>query len=221
MVIAVKICGLNSAEAVDATVQAGVEYAGLNFHDRSPRCVTLDAAASLANRMRGRTKIVALLNDSGDEHIAAVARAVRPDMLQFNGAETPDRIGAIRTRFDLPVMKAVAIAEASDFVNVAAYEAAADMILFDTKAPAGATRTGGHGVAFDWQLLRGRSFTKPWLLAGGLNSENVARAIHISEASGVDISSGVETAPGVKSAEMIRAFVTAARNAHYATEQQA
>ncbi len=109
----------------------------------------------------------------------------------------------------------LAVAEASDFADVAAYEDAADMLMFDAKAPSGATREGGHGAAFDWQILRGRKFLKPWLLAGGLNAENVARAIRACETPGVDVSSGVETAPGVKSAELIAAFVTAARNAQY------
>jgi phosphoribosylanthranilate isomerase len=221
MVIAVKICGLNSAETVDAAVHAGVDYVGLNFHDRSPRKVTLEAATALANRMRGRVKIAALVPDAGDEQIAAILRAVRPDFLQLHGSETPDRVGAVRTRFDIPVIKAISVAEASDLADVAAFEASADMLLFDAKPPRGADRTGGHGVAFDWQLLRDRTFTKPWLLAGGLNSENVARAVRTSGTPGVDTSSGVETAPGIKSAEMIRNFVTAARGAQYATEQSA
>jgi phosphoribosylanthranilate isomerase len=220
MVIAVKICGLNSAEAVDAAVQAGADFAGLNFHDRSPRHVTLEAATALANRMRGRVKSVAVLVDAGDDRIADIVRTVRPDMLQLHGSETSDRVGAVRAQFGLPVIKALPIAEASDLAIVPAYEAAADMILFDAKPSSGASRTGGHGVAFDWQLLRGRTFTKPWLLAGGLNSANITRAIQTSDAPGVDTASGVETAPGVKSSEMIRAFVAAARNAHYATEQQ-
>lgn len=220
MVIAVKICGLNSAETVDAAVHAGVDYVGLNFHDRSPRKVTLEAASALAERMRGRVKIVALVPDAGDEQLAAIARAVRPDFIQLHGRETPDRVGAVRATFGIPIIKALPVAEAADFANVAAYEAAADMLLFDAKPAPGADRTGGHGVAFDWQLLKGRKFTRPWLLAGGLNSENVARAIHIADAPGVDTSSGVETAPGVKSAEMIRSFAAAARAAQYVTEQQ-
>ena len=96
------------------------------------------------------------------------------------------------------------------------YEQAADMLLFDAKAPGGADRPGGHGAAFDWRLLAGRRFTRPWLLAGGLDAENVARAIRTAEAPGVDVSSGVESAPGVKDAEKIRAFITAARSASYA-----
>lgn len=218
MGVQVKICGITGTEAADAAVQAGADYAGLNFHPKSPRCVTVDAAASLADRMRGRVHVVALVPNAGDEQLATIVRAVRPGMLQLHSGETVDRVGAIRSHFALPVIKVISVAEAADFAGVAAFEDAADMLLFDAKPASGATRTGGHGVAFDWQLLRGRKFAKPWLLAGGLNSENVQRAIHIADAPGVDASSGVETAPGVKSAELIRAFITAARSANYATE---
>jgi phosphoribosylanthranilate isomerase len=220
MGIAVKICGLTSADAADAVAHAAVDYAGLNFHPRSPRYVALDAAAALANRLRGRVRVVALVPDAGDEHLAAIVRAVRPDFIQLHGAESVDRTAAIRGRFELPVIKALSIAEASDFDAVPRYEAVTDMLLFDAKPSADATRTGGNGVAFDWQLMRNRNFTRPWLLAGGLNAENVARAVHISGAPGVDTSSGVETAPGVKDVELIKSFVAAARNAQYATEQQ-
>jgi phosphoribosylanthranilate isomerase len=221
MVIQVKICGIKTAEAADAAVQGGADYVGLVFHERSPRAVTLDAAASLADRMRNRVRIMALVSDANDEKLASILRAVRPDMFQLHGSETPDRVGAIRATFGLPVMKALAISDASDFASVASYEAAADMLLFDAKPPSGATREGGHGVAFDWQLLRGRKFSRPWMLCGGLNAENVARAVQISDAPAVDTSSGVETAPGVKSADKIREFILAARSAHYASEQRA
>ncbi len=221
MSIQVKICGISSADTADAAVRAGADFIGLMFHDRSSRNVTLEAAVSLAERMRGRSRIVAVLCDPDDEGLAAVMRSIRPDMLQLHGGESAGRVGAIRSRFEIPVMKALAIAGPEDFTGLAAYEDAADMILFDAKPPAGAQRSGGHGAAFDWQLLRGRKFVKPWLLAGGLNAENVQRAIKSAEAPGVDASSGVETAPGIKSAELIRAFVEAAHNAQFATEQRA
>jgi phosphoribosylanthranilate isomerase len=221
MNIQVKICGITSTEAADAAVGVGAEYVGLNFHPRSPRFIALDAAASLANRMRGRIRIVALVPNTGDEQLAAIARAVHPDMFQLHGSETVDRLAAIRSRFGLPVIKAIPVAEASDFATVASFEDAADMLLFDAKPAGGADRTGGHGVAFDWQLLRGRKFARPWLLAGGLNPGNVQRAIHIADARGVDASSGLETAPGVKSAELIRAFVAAARSSNFAPERHA
>jgi phosphoribosylanthranilate isomerase len=220
MNIQVKICGITGAEAADAAVQAAADFAGLALHDRPPRNLSIAAAASLANRMRQRIRIVALVCDAGDEHLAAIAREIRPDWLQLHGNETPERVAAIRGQFAVPVMKAIPIADASDFTGVARYEEAADMLLFDAKPSAGAVRSGGNGVAFDWQLLRGRRFAKPWLLAGGLNGENVQRAIRTSEAPGVDVSSGVELSPGVKSADLIRAFVAAARTAEFAAEPQ-
>jgi phosphoribosylanthranilate isomerase len=213
MGVLVKICGINSVESADAAVRAGADYCGLVFHPKSPRNLTRDQAGALAAFMRGRLRLVALFADVGDEEIHDIVKFVRPDFLQLHGSEAPERVGALRSRFGIPIIKAVAIADAQDVANAARYEAAADMLLLDAKAPDGAMRPGGHGAAFDWQLLRGRKFSKPWLLAGGLDADNVARAIAASDAPGIDVSSGVETAPGIKSPEMISAFVIAARAA--------
>ena len=220
MSVLVKICGINSPEAADAALSAGADFCGLVFHAGSPRNVSAEQAASLASRMRGRARIVALLADASDEEITAAMRAAQPDMLQLHGKESPERVAGLRTRFRVDVIKAIAIAEASDLSAVRAYEDVADMLLFDAKAPVNAGRQGGHGAAFDWQILRGRNFARPWLLAGGLHAENVARAIRAAHAPGVDVSSGVESAPGIKSPDMIRNFAAAARAAEYERETQ-
>ena len=213
MAVLVKICGITTADAADAAVRAGADMAGLMFREGSPRNLTLEQAASLAGRMRGRIRLVAVAADPTDEMLSSVVTAMHPDFLQLHGAETPARAAAIRARFAVPVIKVLSVAEPADLLAAAAHEDSADMLMFDAKAPAGAAREGGHGVPFDWQILRGRRFSKPWLLAGGLTLDNVARAIGVSEAPGVDVSSSVESAPGVKSAEMIAAFVSSARNA--------
>jgi len=205
--VQIKICGINSVEAADAAVNAGADFAGLVFYKKSPRNLAPEQARALAARMRGRIGLVALFADAGDEEIAAAVGAVAPDFLQLHGGESPERVGALRSRFGIPVIKAVPIAEAGDLTSIKTYEDVADMLLFDAKG----ANPGGNGAAFDWQLLRGRSFTRPWLLAGGLNAGNVARAIQASGAPGVDVSSGVETSPGVKDARMIREFVSEAR----------
>lgn len=218
MPILVKICGIDGTEAADAALRAGADFAGLVFHAGSPRNLTLDRARPLAERMRGRLRLVALLADAGDEEIGAVVEAVRPDFVQLHGGESAERVGAVRARFAVAVIKAVAVADESDLASAARYETVADMLLFDAKAPKNAARPGGHGAAFDWQLLRGRRFSRPWLLAGGLTPANVARAVATSGAAGVDVSSGVETAPGRKSATLIDEFVSAARAAQFAAE---
>src|SRR5690348_4362949 len=216
MAIAVKICGINSAEAADTAASAGADYAGLVFFPRSPRAVSLEQASALARRLRGRCRIVALTVDAADTELDAIVKACRPDLLQLHGQENPQRAAAIRQRFDVPVMKAISVADANDLSVVPMFERVADMLLFDAKAPAGAERPGGHGAAFDWQLLRGRKFSRPWLLGGGLTADNVARAVRACDASGVDCSSGVETAPGAKDPHLIRTFVAAARTPQYA-----
>ena len=216
MSVQVKICGINSVESADAVVRTGADFAGLVFHSGSPRNLRADQAQSLSARLRGRVRVVALLADANDEAIALAVSAAAPDFLQLHGRERPARVAEIRGRFGKLVIKAIAVADANDLSDVADYEHAADMLLFDAKAPSNAARPGGHGAAFDWQLLHGRSFSRPWLLGGGLNAENVARAIEVSGAEYVDVSSGVETAPGMKSADMIGVFVAATKAAQFA-----
>jgi phosphoribosylanthranilate isomerase len=211
MIIAVKICGITSPEAVDAALQAGAAYGGLVFHPKSPRHLDLERAAKLAARMRGKVKVVTLLADPSDEQLATVVSAVAPDLLQLHGAESARRVAYVRGRFNIPVIKALPVAEAADLAAAAEYENVADMLMFDARAPKGATRPGGHGAAFDWKLLAGKNFAKPWFLAGGLDPDNVARAIALSGAKFIDVSSGVESAPGVKDAARIVAFINAAK----------
>jgi phosphoribosylanthranilate isomerase len=216
----VKICGINSVAAADAAVRAGADLAGLALHPASPRNLGLEEARLLADRLRGRVRVVVLVADARDETIERAVRLLRPDFVQLHGGETPERSASVRARFGVDIIKALAIADASDFAQLPQFEAVADMILFDAKAPENAMRPGGHGAAFDWKLLRGRTFLRPWLLAGGLNVENVERAIAASGAPGVDVSSGVETAPGQKSPEMIRDFILAAKRMHQAVEER-
>ena len=221
MAITVKVCGINSLEAAEASVSAGVDLVGLNFHPTSPRFLQDDLARALAERMRGRTRLVALVSDARDDQIERVVGLIRPDFLQLCGSETPDRAAQVRERFSIGIVKTFPVQTREDLTAANRYGEVADLFHFDAKAPPNADRPGGHGVAFDWRVLEGASFARPWLLAGGLTPENVARAIAISRATGVDVSSGVETAPGKKSAELIRAFVSAAKRAAFHVEEGA
>jgi phosphoribosylanthranilate isomerase len=189
------------------------------LHAASPRRLSIEQARALADRLRSRLRVVVLLCDAADESIEQAVSSVRPDFLQLHGGEGPERTAQIRGRFRVGVIKSIAIQDATDFATVPAFEAVADMLLFDAKAPASALRPGGHGVPFDWRLLRGRNFTRPWLLAGGLDPENVARAIASSGAPGVDVSSGVETLPGRKSVELVHEFVSRAKGTTFASEE--
>lgn len=211
MSIAVKICGITRPDAIDAAVRAGASYGGLVFHPRSPRFVNLEQAQTLAAQMRGRLKIVALITDMDDAGIEAVVQAVQPDFLQLHGAESARRTAYVRGKFGVPVIKALPVADVADLAAAAEYESTADMLMFDARPPKDATRPGGHGAAFDWKILAGRTFSKPWFLAGGLDPDNVARAIELSGAQAVDVSSGVESAPGVKDAGRITAFINATK----------
>ena len=210
--VTVKICGITSPEAVNAAVQAGAAYGGLVFHPKSPRNLDVARAARLAAQMRGKLKVVTLLADPSDEQLAMVVGEVAPDFLQWHGAESARRVAYVRAKFNIPVIKALPVAQAADLAAAAEYESIADMLMFDAKAPKGAERPGGHGAAFDWKLLAGKTFAKPWFLAGGLDPDNVARAIALSGAKFVDVSSGVESAPGVKDPARIHSFINATKS---------
>lgn len=220
MTIGVKICGLNSLDAADAAARAGADFAGLVFFPKSPRHVGPDRAGSLAARLKGGPRVVALVVDADDETIAAAVAAADPDLIQLHGRESVARTAAIRSRFARPVIKAIQVADESDIAGARVYEEVADYILFDAKAPESASRPGGHGAAFDWKLLSGLSLKRPWLLAGGLTADNVGRAVRASGARLVDTSSGVEDAPGQKNPDKIAAFVRAARNAPYTEKEK-
>jgi phosphoribosylanthranilate isomerase len=207
----VKICGVRTLAIVETAVEAGADYVGFVFFAKSPRNLTLQAAKVLALAARGRVGTVAVLVDADDAVIDDVVETVRPDLLQLHGGETPERVAAIKACTRLPVMKAVAIAEASDVAAARAYAAIADCVLFDAKADAGATLPGGNGVAFDWRVLKG--FGTPFALSGGLTPETVAMAISMTGAELVDVTSGVERSPGEKDAELVKRFIRAAKGA--------
>jgi phosphoribosylanthranilate isomerase len=209
----VKICGLNDAAGLDAAVAAGADMLGFVFFPPSPRHVTPAEAASLAARHAHGPLRVALVVDADDALLEGIAAALKPDLWQLHGAETPERCAAIRTSTGLPVMKALGIASAADLAECARYAPACDRFLLDAKPPPDSALPGGNAAAFDWHLLAGRAIPRPWLLAGGLTQENVGAALRISGAPGVDVSSGVERARGVKDPERIAAFVRAVRAA--------
>lgn len=212
----VKICGLSTAATLDAALDAGADMVGLVHFPKSPRHVALDRIGALADRARGRAKVVLLTVDPSDDLMENLTAAAGPDLLQLHGHETPERVADIRRRFGLPVLKAVGVASGEDVLAARAYEGVADWLLFDARPPKDATRPGGLGVAFDWALLdgwpRGPGAT-PFLLSGGLGPTNVGEAVARARPAGVDVSSGVERAPGEKDEGLIRAFVAAARAA--------
>lgn len=211
MNVRVKICGLTEPRTLAAAVAAGAAYVGLVFFPKSPRHLEPDAARALAIGVPPGVAKVALVVDPDDAALERILRVVPIDMVQLHGAESPARVREIRARFGLPVMKAVGVAEAADLEAIATYEAVADQILVDARAPRGAALPGGNGLSFDWRLIAGRQWQKPWMLAGGLTPANVAEAIRLTGARQVDVSSGVESAPGVKDEALIRTFVAATR----------
>lgn len=216
MTLEVKICGLKTEAALEAALDAGADYVGLVFHARSPRNVDLATARTLADRVRGRARIVALLVDPEDARLAEIVAAVDPDIIQLHGGESPERVAAVARLAGRPVMKAVKVASAGDAEAALAFRGKAELILFDAKPCEGreGALPGGNGVAFDWRALERVRGRFPFMLAGGLTPDNVAEAVRLTGASAVDVSSGVESRPGEKDAELIRRFLRAAKTAN-------
>lgn len=212
MNVQVKICGISTPEAMAAAVEGGAAFVGLVFYPPSPRAVTATQAAALASLVPVGVTKTGLLVDADDDAIEAILKEVPLDLLQLHGRESPERVAAVKARFGLPVMKVVKLRQAGDLEAVAPFLDVADRLLFDAKPPAEITSAlpGGNAVAFDWTLLAGTTWPLPWMLAGGLTPENVARAVAVSGAPAVDVSSGVEDAPGRKSVAKIKAFLAAA-----------
>ena len=211
MALTIKICGLRTPETLDVALESGADLVGFVFFPPSPRNLGLEGARRLGEQVRGRAGKVALTVDTTDDTLREIVAALKPDMLQLHGKELPERVAVIRSRFGLPVMKALPIASRRDLSPIHLYSKVADRLIFDARAPKDATRPGGLGTPFDWTLLAGLNPGVPFMLSGGLNAGNVAEAIAVTQAPGVDVSSGVERAPGVKDPEKIRQFVRAVR----------
>jgi phosphoribosylanthranilate isomerase len=207
----VKICGLSSAATLEAALDAGADMVGFVFFDPSPRNLSPAQARSLAGEVRGRAQKVALTVNADDAKLEQIVDALAPDILQLHGREPPERVGAIRARFGIPVMKAIGIASRADLEKGNAYAELADTLLFDAKPAPEAVLPGGNGQVFDWSILRGFAAGRPWMLSGGLDSGNVVEALTATGARGVDVSSGVESAPGMKDPARIAAFIRAVR----------
>jgi phosphoribosylanthranilate isomerase len=213
MPVEVKICGVNSAEALGWAAAAGADFVGFVFFPASPRAVSPAEAAAISATHPGGPRRVGLFVDPDDAALAATLAAVRLDLIQLHGEETPERVAAVRARFGLPVMKALGIGGEADLAAIAPHARVADRLLLDAKPPPGAALPGGNAAPFEWRLARRAAIPVPWLLAGGLTPANVAEALAASGAPGVDVSSGVERARGVKDEGLIRAFIARAREA--------
>lgn len=211
MAVKAKICGVSTPEAVQAALEGGAGWLGFVFFPKSPRNLGLEAAARLAEPVRGRAKVVALLVDPTDTQVDDVARVVRPDLIQLHGGESPARTRAIAGRAGAGIVKALPVSDPSDLAAARDYEPVVEHLMFDARPPKDAALPGGTGRAFDWSLIAGRRFQRPWFLAGGLDPWNVGEAVAASGAPLVDVSSGVERGPGLKDPGLIAAFLDAVR----------
>ncbi len=205
-----KICGITDVRALDAAIDGGARFVGFVVYPKSPRHLSRDKLAALAERARGRAEIVVVTVDADEELLSGIAAYARPDWIQLHGREKPGQVAQARRYARFGLIKAIGVARSSDLAQAAAYEPVAEMLMFDAKPPPGGL-PGGNALAFDWQILAGQRFSRPWLLSGGLTPGNVGEAISASGAGLVDVSSGVESAPGLKDPLLIAQFLATAR----------
>ncbi|MBL0374171.1 phosphoribosylanthranilate isomerase [Rhizobium sp. KVB221] len=213
MQLDVKICGLKTEQAVDHALSLGATHVGFIFFAKSPRHIEPVDAGRLADRVRGKAKIVSVSVDADNDELDEIIDLIRPDMLQLHGKESPDRVLNVKAVTGLPVIKAFSISEANDLKRIEAYDGIADRLLFDAKAPKNSELPGGNGVSFDWRLLGALDAHVDYMLSGGLNKDNVGEAIAIAHPGGIDVSSGVESSPGVKDLKLMDEFFAAVRRA--------
>lgn len=205
--IRTKICGLSTEADVAAAAKAGAGYVGFVFFERSPRHVTINRARELATSVPPGVAKVALSVDADPAYLDDIVDKVPLDLLQLHGRESPARVAQVRARYGLPVMKAIGIADASDLAGIETYGEVADQILVDAKPPRDAVLPGGNGLPFDWRLLQGLTWPRPWMLSGGLTIDNFADAVRLTGARQIDLSSGVEKSRGVKDPDLITRFL--------------
>ena len=206
----VKICGLKDPENLKVAVNAGADFIGFVFYPPSPRAITPEIAAGLTAQIPASVKSVGVFVDPEDDEIAEVLASVKLGMIQLHGTETPQRVKDIRYKFEIPIIKAIGVRDSYDLKDVNALESCSDWLLFDAR-PENVILPGGTGEVFDWALLRGLKFHKPWMLSGGLNAQNVPEVLAILKPNAVDVSSGVESGRGQKDPEKICAFIDAAK----------
>lgn len=214
MTATAKICGVSTPQAVQAVLDGRASHIGFNFFAKSPRFVSADLAAQLAQPLRSRNlKVCAITVDPDDALVDQLATVLKPDFIQLHGNESPARVREIGQRSGLGIIKVIPVTDSADIAAAAQYETVVDHLMFEGKPPKDAAMPGGVGARFDWSLMAGRRFDRPWFLAGGLDPWNVAEAISQSGAPIVDVSSGVERGPGLKDPSLITAFLEAVRRA--------
>lgn len=214
MSVRAKICGLSTPEAVRAALDGGTSHIGFLFFDKSPRNIAPEAAALLAAEARSRgVKITAVTVDPDDALLDRLTATLKPDLIQLHGKETPSRAHAVTARTGAGIIKVLSVSDASDLAPASAFEPVVEHLMFDARPPKDHPLPGGAGVRFDWTIMAGRRFQRPWFLAGGLDPWSVGEAVRLTGAPLVDVSSGVERGPGLKDPALITAFLDAVRRA--------
>jgi phosphoribosylanthranilate isomerase len=215
MQLKVKICGISTLEVAKSAINDTANFLGFIHFAKSPRHLPLGAMSDLFQVIRAENAdipLVTVVVNPDDSLLEAIARDVKPDLIQLHGHESAARVAEIAAKFQIPLIKVISVAEKADLKVAPDYEPYVEYIMFDAKAPKDATMPGGLGLSFDWGLMQGYSGTKPWFLAGGLTPETIAPAVQMSGAPMLDVSSGVESAPGVKDVQLISRFLRAAKS---------
>lgn len=208
MPVQAKICGLSTAQTLDAAIAGGASHVGFVFFPPSPRAVSFDQAAALAARVPAHVRKVGVFVEPCNALIDQAVESAGLDAIQLHRCP-PARAAALRAHSKRECWAAIGIRTRADLDQAAGYAGAADRLLYDARTPDDAVLPGGMGLRFDWHLLDGFRHPLPWALSGGLDAANVRDAAGITGARLVDVSSGVESAPGIKEVDKIAAFLKA------------
>lgn len=208
----IKICGITDMAALESVMKNDADFVGFVFVGKSPRTITPERAASLWNKLstvqQQTVTPTGLFVDAAIPYIESVIEKIPLRLIQLHGNEPPNFITALKKRTNLPVMKALRIRTEDDLTQIEKYQCVSDWLLLDSKIK---NKQGGTGHSFDWTLLENITIDIPWMLAGGLTTDNVQQAIRRTQPTAVDVSSGVESHLGMKSPEKIADFIAAAR----------
>lgn len=203
-----KICGIKSLEIAEELVNSGAEFIGFIFFEKSPRHINLNQYKNIASKITGSIKIVTVLVNPSDDQIQQIIDNHKPDFIQLHGKESPERVKEIKEKFDIAIIKALAVSNKKDIEQAEIYSDICEYILFDAKPPKGSDLPGGNNISFDWSILSEAKLGYKWFLSGGLNVENIEQAINSSNAKYIDISSGVEIEKGEKDLSKVNKFLS-------------
>ncbi len=201
----IKVCGINDEKSMNTALKYKANYIGFVFYPNSPRNISINQSRELLQLRNKTTKIVALTVNPNDDFLFEIKNEIKPDYIQLHGNENPNRCRYIKKNLNIPIIKGINVKNKLNLMQLTTdFEDICDILLLDAPSE---DLPGGNGKKFDWDILKDFKSKKKWMLAGGLNIENIEKAVEITKAPAIDISSGLEIIKGVKDPKLIENFI--------------